>query len=74
MVIAGAVRRLPETVATWGAQLGEVEAVVVYCVHGHEVSQGVAVQLVERGVRCRYLVGGIEQWLAEGGPIVAPAD
>jgi thiosulfate sulfurtransferase len=74
MVIAGAVRRLPETVATWGAQLGEVEEVVVYCVHGHEVSQGVAAQLVERGVRCRYLFGGIEQWLAEGGPIVAPAD
>jgi thiosulfate sulfurtransferase len=74
VVIPGAVRRVPETVATWGAQLGEVEEVVVYCVHGHEVSQGVAAQLAERGVRCRYLFGGLEQWLAEGGPTLAPTD
>ena len=65
--IPGAVRRLPETVSTWAAQLQGQGDVVVYCVHGHEVSQGVAAHLVGLGIDARYLLGGIEQWKAEGG-------
>ena len=41
-MIASAIRRLPEHVASWAAALPPGRNVVVYCVHGHEVSQGVA--------------------------------
>ena len=41
-LIRGALRRDPLRVADWAKTLpGEAE-VVVYCVHGHEVSQGAA--------------------------------
>ena len=73
-VIPGAVRRLPEEVASWGSQLQAQGEVVVYCVHGHEVSQGVTVQLAGLGLRARYLLGGIEQWKVEGGSTAMLAD
>jgi len=41
--------------------------IVVYCAHGHEVSQGVARALREQGLDCRYLEQGIEGWRQAGG-------
>ena len=38
-VIPGALRRLPETVAEWAGELDSWRPVVVYCVHGLEVSR-----------------------------------
>jgi thiosulfate sulfurtransferase len=65
-MIAGALRRDPEGVASWAAEL----PVVVYCVHGHEVSQGVATALRQRGISAQYLEGGIEEgWRAAGGDL-----
>jgi rhodanese-related sulfurtransferase len=61
-MIAGALRRDPEGVDEWARSLPRAASVVVYCVHGHEVSQGVAQALAARGVHARYLVGGIEAW------------
>jgi hypothetical protein len=43
----------------------------VYCVHGHEVSQGVARALRTQGRAARFLVGGIEAWRMQGLPLVA---
>jgi Fe-Mn family superoxide dismutase len=40
--------------------------VVVYCVHGHEVSRSIALALNARGIPARYLVGGIEAWREAG--------
>jgi rhodanese-related sulfurtransferase len=65
--VAGALRREPDDVAAWAASLPTACAVAVYCVHGHEVSQGTARALGELGVRARYLEGGIEAWSAAGG-------
>jgi len=53
--------------------------VVVYCVHGHNVSQLAAVELRARGIPARFLAGGIEEWQAMGYPLVgkspfAPAE
>lgn len=45
-------------------------AVVVYCVHGHEVSQGVCATLRAIGVDAAYLEGGVEGWRLAGLPIV----
>ncbi|MEQ9643758.1 MAG: chromate resistance protein [Alphaproteobacteria bacterium] len=47
--------------------------VVVYCVHGHNVSQSTVTQLRARGVRARTLAGGIEGWIAAGGPTILKA-
>jgi len=67
-MIVGALWRAPERVSAWAGELPGASQVVVYCGHGHEVSQGVARALTERGIATRYLEGGIEQgWRAAGG-------
>jgi hypothetical protein len=64
-MVRGALRRDPERLGN----LPRADDVVVYCVHGHEVSQGVA-----KALGARYLEGGIEHWDGErmakpaGGP------
>jgi rhodanese-related sulfurtransferase len=69
-MIAGALRRDPQQIAAWAPQLPSASKVVVYCVHGHEVSQGVARALGERGIAARYLEGGIEEgWKARDGAL-----
>ncbi len=69
-MIEGALWRDPERVSEWAGELPRASRVVVYCVHGHEVSQGVAKILGERGIEARYLQGGIEEgWKTAGGPL-----
>jgi rhodanese-related sulfurtransferase len=66
-VIAGALRRDPDALGSWMSTLPRASSVVVYCVHGHEVSQGVVKALEEHGIHARYLEGGIEAWKAKEG-------
>jgi rhodanese-related sulfurtransferase len=61
-MIRGALRRDPEKLGAPPA----TDNVVVYCVHGHEVSQGVA-----KALGARYLEGGIEHW--DGERMAKPA-
>lgn len=63
-MIQGALRRDPEKVGAWKETLPQAAQVVVYCVHGHEVSQGVA-----KALGARYLEGGIEAWQEMGGEL-----
>jgi rhodanese-related sulfurtransferase len=65
-VILGALRRDPAQVEDWKKTLPAGADVVVYCVHGHEVSQNTA-----KALGARYLEGGIEHWRAEGGELQA---
>jgi rhodanese-related sulfurtransferase len=67
--IAGALRRDPAAVGDWAKTLPRASSVVVYCVHGHEVSQGVARALADSGIRASYLEGGIEAWRKEQGAL-----
>lgn len=67
--IAGALRRDPEAVASWAKTLPRAASLVVYCVHGHQVSQGVARALQSEGLPARYLEGGIEHWSEAGGAL-----
>ena len=60
--ITGAEWRDPKEVAHWQSEIGDDETVVVYCVYGHRVSQGVCAALSERGLRVSYLEGGIVGW------------
>ena len=75
-MIAGAIRRDPGQIASWAPSLPKAAQVVVYCVHGHEVSQNAAKALNERGIAARYLEGGIQEgWMERGGELFAkPAD
>jgi rhodanese-related sulfurtransferase len=60
--LKGALRRDPEEVLKWKETLPQAASIVVYCVHGHEVSQNVA-----KALGARYLEGGVEHWREEGG-------
>jgi rhodanese-related sulfurtransferase len=69
---AGALRRDPGQVAAWAKALPRAASIVVYCVHGHEVSQGVARALRDCGITASYLEGGLaEGWRASGGELAA---
>jgi rhodanese-related sulfurtransferase len=68
-LIPGAVWREPEDVAIWAEALNRNRPVVVYCVHGHEVSRDVVEHLRARGFEAALLEGGIEGWKASGGPV-----
>jgi Fe-Mn family superoxide dismutase len=70
-MLPGAVWRDPHAVEQWAAKLPPDCSVVVYCVHGHEVSRGVRDALRRRGVMAGIIEGGIEGWRAAGGPVVA---
>jgi rhodanese-related sulfurtransferase len=67
-MIAGAIRRAPDAVEAWGRELPTDREVVVYCAHGHEVSQGAATALRAAGVNASYLEGGIAGWAELGLP------
>ncbi len=68
-MLAGALRRDPESVARWAPELPAAASVVVYCVHGHEVSQNVAAELRRLGIQARYLEHGFAGWEEGGLPL-----
>lgn len=72
-LIPGAQWRDPADVGRWARTLPRGQAVIVYCVHGHEVSQATAQYLRDAGIDARYLRGGIEAWTAAGRPLQAKA-
>jgi len=65
-MLKGSLRRDPERVLEWKKTLPKAASVVVYCVHGHEVSQNAA-----EALGARYLEGGIEAWREMGGEVLA---
>jgi Fe-Mn family superoxide dismutase len=69
-ILPGVVWRDPHAVGQWAAELPSGCSVVVYCVHGPEVSRGVRDTLRRRGVIAGLIEGGIEGWRAAGGPVV----
>jgi len=62
--IRGALRRDPAQIERWKASLPGGRELVVYCVHGHEVSRNAA-----KALGARWLEGGIEAWRAAGGEL-----
>ena len=68
-VIRGARRRSPDQVEVWAQALPRDGEIVVYCVHGHEVSQNTAAALIRRGLNATYLEGGIEAWRESRGAL-----
>ena len=46
----------------WKDHVSKEQAVVLYCAHGHEISQGLAAALRAMGLDSRVLRGGFEAW------------
>ncbi len=67
-LIAGASRRDPARLSVWANELPHEAQAVVYCVHGHEVSQNAAAELRAAGRDAVFLEGGIEAWSAQKLP------
>lgn len=67
--IEGALRRDHQQAPVWGQSLPKAARVIVYCVHGHEVSQNACRELVAAGIDAKYLDGGIEHWREDGGAV-----
>ncbi len=72
-VIPGAAWRDPDAVGAWATGLPSGVPVVVYCVHGHEVSNGVVDRLRGLGLDVALVEGGIEAWKAAGGAMAVGA-
>jgi rhodanese-related sulfurtransferase len=67
-MIVGALRCPTDDIAAWHHNRENNCLVVVYCVHGHEVSQAAAETLRSMGIDGRYLTGGIAAWVEQGLP------
>ena len=71
--IPGAIWHDPMALADWSGELPRGRAVVVYCVHGHEVSRDARDALRRQGFVAERLAGGLEGWKAAGGRVVPAA-
>jgi rhodanese-related sulfurtransferase len=67
-LIVSACHRAPDEVELWRKDLPSGRQVVVHCVHGRQVSQGVAAALRATGVDAVYLQDGIAGWIEKGLP------
>jgi rhodanese-related sulfurtransferase len=62
VVIASAIWRDPYMLNDWMKFMPRHRDIVVYCVHGHEISKNTCSALRGAGLQARYLEGGIEAW------------
>ena len=73
LTMQGAVWRAPFLAENWWKEFSGQE-VVVFCVHGHEVSMAVAGFLNDQGITARYLEGGFVAYREAGGAAEAIND
>jgi rhodanese-related sulfurtransferase len=69
IMIVGAVRRAPETLARWASALPTERAIVAYCGDGLEISERVVVALRREGRDASLLEGGLGAWIGAGLPL-----
>jgi len=61
--------RDPETLDQWIDGLDTDCEIVLYCVHGETISNVVVNALHERGIKARFIEGGLDAWQAAGGAV-----
>ncbi|HSX88629.1 MAG TPA: rhodanese-like domain-containing protein [Pseudomonas sp.] len=64
--IPGAQWRDPDALFSWKDQIPRDRPAILYCAHGHEISQGCAATLAAMGLDARYLIDGFAGWRAAG--------
>jgi len=65
--LPGATWHDPEKLAEWAKSLPRDKHIVLYCVRGGSVSNGVVDALHAAGLNACFIEGGIEGWKAAGG-------
>lgn len=74
MTMAGAIWRDPAHWLDWKDEVAAMAGpIVFFCVHGHEVSQGLTAALCAMGVDAKYLEGGFYEWQKFGQTIPCAA-
>lgn len=68
--LPGAQWRDPEKLVDWADELPRDQDIVLYCVRGGSVSNSVVDALQGKGLKARFIEGGIEGWKTAGGKIV----
>jgi len=68
--LAGANWKDPTRIAEWADSLPRDQDIVLYCVRGGGVSNSVVDALQAKGLKVRFIEGGIEGWKAAGGEVV----
>lgn len=58
--------RNPALWLDWKDGIAHDLPIVVYCAHGHEISQGLTATLSAMGADALHLDGGISEWQAQG--------
>ena len=69
--LPGATWHDPEKLAEWAKSLPRDKHIVLYCVRGGSVSNGVVDALHAEGLDACFIEGGIEGWKAAGGEVKA---
>ena len=69
--IPGSQWRDPERVLSWKDELAPGPRRIVYCAHGHEISQGIVAMLRAMGHDAVHLEGGFTDWQRAGAAIAA---
>ncbi len=67
--LAGANWKDPMQLADWADDLPQDQEIVLYCVRGGGVSNSVVDALQAKGLKARFIEGGIEGWKAAGGEV-----
>ncbi len=73
-MLQGAQWKIHDDVETWSTDVSQDAKVVVYCVHGHAVSQNAAEALRDLGFDASFLEGGIATWIEEGHLLHKPCN
>lgn len=72
-LIPSAFHQPPEAVGQWSPELSTDKPIVVYCIHGHAVSQNAAAGLCAQGFDASFLEGGFAGWVERGLPTRRPS-
>jgi thiosulfate sulfurtransferase len=67
--IPGSTWRNPAHWLDWKDEFLQTPRVLVYCAHGHEISQGLTATLLAMGVNAVSLDGGFAAWQDAGRPV-----
>lgn len=68
--LPGARWKNPEQLAEWADSLPKDQDIVIYCARGGSVSSSVVDALQAKGLKARFIEGGIEGWKAAGGGVI----
>lgn len=67
--LPGAQWKNPEQLAEWADSLPRDQDIVLYCARGGSVSNSVVNALQAKGLKARFIEGGLEGWKAAGGAV-----